>query len=343
VSAAAKAASPGRQKLKRLGLELPPFPLTSAGSFPKPAALAEAREKLARGRFPLKDLESLEKRFTEYWVRAQDKAGFDVLTDGEMYRGHMVSYFADHLPGFYPGGWVRVWGNRYVRKPVIAGEVRWPGPITAKWWRFAQSLTAKPVKAVITGPYTLMHRSFDDYHPTRQAACLALAQAMRLEAESLAEAGAKVLQVDESSLTARPEELPLAQEALERALENVSSSVYVVLHVCKAPLAELPAAVFRLPADNFHVESSGAAPAELRAAAARAGRKDLTVGAADAHAPKAENAAALGRWLRAAARPLGGARAWVGPDCGLRTLGVDPARAKLAALARAAQALRPKG
>lgn len=330
-------ASGGREKLRRLGIELPTLPLTCVGSFPKPAALAQARAKLQRGKSSLQEIESLEKRFTEFWVRSQEKVGVDVLTDGEMYRGHMVSFFADHLPGFYPGGWVRVWGNRYVRRPVIVGEVRWPGPVTVKWWRFAQSLTAKPVKAVVTGPYTLMHRSFDDYHSTRQAACLALAQVIRQEVEALAEAGAKIIQIDEASLAARPEELPLAQEALARVTENISA--YVILHVCKAPVEELVPGVFRLPADNFHVESAGSAPADLQKAV-RGLRKDVTLGAVDSHAGKPEHAADLARWLKAAVKGL--PDAWVGPDCGFRALSVDQARAKLSALAHAVKALRPR-
>ncbi|MEK7362401.1 MAG: methionine synthase, partial [candidate division NC10 bacterium] len=118
------------QKLKRLGVELPLLPTSTVGSFPKTPELAEARTKYARKQITRAQLEALEKKATEFWIHAQEEIGLDVLVDGEQYRGDMVAYFAELMGGFQTGGLVRSYGNRYYHKPVIVGEVKWPGPMT---------------------------------------------------------------------------------------------------------------------------------------------------------------------------------------------------------------------
>jgi 5-methyltetrahydropteroyltriglutamate--homocysteine methyltransferase len=332
-------ASPGRAKLRRLGVDLPLFPLTAVGSFPRPPALAEARARWHLGRLLPTELEALEKRAVEQWVRAQESAGLDVLVDGEFYRGHMVGFFAERMPGFYPGGWVRVSGNRYQRKPVIVGEVRWPGPMTVNWWRFAQSLTSKPMKAVLTGPYTLAARSFDEYYPSRSAACLALAMVVRKEAEALVEAGAKILQLDEPELPARPADLPFAREALQRVTEGLPA--YFVLHMCKGGFEAIYPAMLRLPVDNIDLEMTGSHERFLPLLREHPFGKDFSLGVVDSHDPVVEPAALVRRRLEKARRCLPPDRLWVDPDCGLRALTPDAARRKLAVMSQAVQGLRP--
>jgi 5-methyltetrahydropteroyltriglutamate--homocysteine methyltransferase len=168
-----------REKLKALGIPLPLLPTTAVGSFPKPEALREARAQCARGAISRGRLEDEERRATEAWITFQQEVGLDLLVDGEMYRGDMVAFFAETLKGFGRGGLVRSYGNRYYHKPAIVGEVRWEGPITVKWWRFAQGLSSRPVKGMLTGPYTVMDWSFNEYYPDRKAACLVLAQEIR--------------------------------------------------------------------------------------------------------------------------------------------------------------------
>ena len=141
-----------REKLRQLGIDLPLFPTTSVGSFPKPGYLVKARADFARKHISPGELAQKEQEATAFWIRKQEEIGVDVLVDGEMYRGDMVAYFAEHMAGFEQGGLVRSYGNRYYHKPIITGEVRWPGPITVEWWEYAQSLTAKPVKGMLTGP-----------------------------------------------------------------------------------------------------------------------------------------------------------------------------------------------
>ena len=179
-------------KLRSLGLDLPLLPTSTVGSFPKPPYLTEARAKFARNQMTRSELERLEKQATEFWIRTQEEVELDLLVDGEQYRGDMVAYFAELLEGMEVGGLVRSYGNRYYHKPVIVGEVRWPGPMTVDWWRWTQSQTSKPVKGMLTGPYTIMDWSFNDAYPSRHAACLALAREIRKEVETLVEAGTRV-------------------------------------------------------------------------------------------------------------------------------------------------------
>ena len=167
-----------RKKLSKLGLELPLLPTTSVGSFPKLPYLIEARQKFSEGRMGAEELRKLEEKATREWIAIQEEIGLDVLVDGEMYRGDMSTYFAENLDGFKIGGLVRSFGNRYYRKPVVVEEVRWRGPITVDWWRFAQGLTNKPLKGMITGPYTMMDWSFNEYYPSRRDACLDIARAL---------------------------------------------------------------------------------------------------------------------------------------------------------------------
>src|SRR5215470_10434973 len=130
-----------RAKLRSLGLDLPVLPTSTVGSFPKPDYLVEARAKATRNAITRPELDRLERQATEFWVRTQEELGLDVLVDGEQYRGDMVAYFAETMPGFARGGLVRSYGNRYYHKPVMVGPVRWPGPMTVDWWRWTQSLT----------------------------------------------------------------------------------------------------------------------------------------------------------------------------------------------------------
>ena len=185
-----------RNKLQELGFQLPLFPTTSVGSFPKLPSLMRARGDLAKGKISAAALQAEEEKATAFWMETQEEIGLDILVDGEQYRGDMVAYFAERMPGFEIGDLVRSYGNRYYHKPIISGEMRWPGPITVEWWKFAQRCTSRPVKGMLTGPYTVMDWSFNEHYPDGKAACLALAREIRKEVEALNEAGAKIIQID---------------------------------------------------------------------------------------------------------------------------------------------------
>ena len=166
---------------------------TTVGSFGKPDYLQKARNAVARGKSSVADLEQLERKATEEWIRRQEEVGLDILVDGEMYRGDMVAYFAERLDGFSVGGLVRSYGNRYYHKPVIASKISRPKPMTVDWFSFAQSLTDRPVKGMLTGPYTIMDWSFNEHYPSRRATALALAEVVHDEARDLERAGAQYL------------------------------------------------------------------------------------------------------------------------------------------------------
>ena len=327
-----------RARLKTLGLDLPLLPTSTVGSFPKPDYLMEARAKVARHAVTPAELDGLERRATEFWIRAQEELGLDVLVDGEQYRGDMVAYFAEKMGGFARGGLVRSYGNRYYHKPVIVGEVRWPGPITVDWWRWTQSLTAKPVKGMLTGPYTLMDWSFDDHYPNRKAACLALAREVRKELAALLEAGAKVVQIDEPALSVRPEELPFAVEAMNLVVDGLPA--YYIVHACFGAFETIYPGLLDLPVDNLDLAISHSALDLLAMFEKNPFTKDLSLGVLDVHHHGVEPPAEVKARIMRGATVLPAERIWVDPDCGLKTRTVDEARGKLAAMMTAVREVR---
>jgi 5-methyltetrahydropteroyltriglutamate--homocysteine methyltransferase len=177
---------------------------TTVGSFPKPAYLQQARNQHAAGRLSREELAELERRATKEVIALQEELGIDILVDGEMDRGDMVAFFAEQLDGMKLGGLVRSYGNRYYHKPVITGVLGWTAPMTVETWRFARGLTKKPVKGMLTGPYTMVDWSFDEHYDSRRKAVLDMARVVRQEAEELVKAGAGIVQVDEPAASARP-------------------------------------------------------------------------------------------------------------------------------------------
>ena len=327
-----------RTKLAALGLDLPLLPTSTVGSFPKPDDLMEARAKAARNAISRQELDGLERRATEYWVRAQEELGVDVLVDGEQYRGDMVAYFAETMGGFARGGLVRSYGNRYYHKPVIVGEVRWPGPITVDWWRWTQSLTARPVKGMLTGPYTIMDWSFNDYYPDRKAACLALAGEVRRELAALLEAGAKIVQIDEPALSVRPDELPFAVEAMHRVVDGLPA--YYIVHACFGAFETIYPGLLDLPVDNLDLAISHSALDLLAMFEKNPFTKDLSLGVLDVHSHVLESPEEVKARIRRGVGVLPAERVWVDPDCGLKTRTVDEARGKLAAMMTAVREVR---
>jgi len=327
-----------RAKLEKLGLTLPLLPTSTVGSFPKPDYLLQARARFARKEITQKELEVLEKRATEFWVQQQEEIGLDVLVDGEQYRGDMVAYFADVMPGFRMGGLVRSYGNRYYHKPIIVGEIRWPGPMTVKWWRFAQGLTSKPIKGMLTGPYTIMDWSFNDYYPDRKSACLALARVIRKEVEALVEAGAKVIQIDEPALSVRPEELPFAIEAMQMVTDGVPA--YFITHICYGAFEFIYPRMLRFPVHNFDLEMSNSGLDLIGLFKKHPFNKDLSFGVLDVHSHKIESPALVKERIGKALQVIPKEALWVDPDCGLKTRTVEEAQGKLRSMVAAVKEIR---
>jgi 5-methyltetrahydropteroyltriglutamate--homocysteine methyltransferase len=327
-----------REKLRKLGLDLPLFPTSTVGSFPKPDYLVEARAKATRNAITRAELDALERRATEFWIRLQEELEIDVLVDGEQYRGDMVAYFAETLGGFSRGGLVRSYGNRYYHKPVITGEVRWPGPVTVDWWRWTQSLTSRPVKGMLTGPYTIMDWSFNDHYPDRKAACLALAREVRKEVEALLEAGAKIVQIDEPALSVRPEELPFAVEAMHTAVDGLSA--YYIVHACFGAFETIYPGLLDLPVDNLDLAISHSALDLLATFEKDPFTKDLSLGVLDVHSHVVESVDEVRGRIRRGTGVLPADRIWVDPDCGLKTRTVEESRGKLTAMMAAVRSVR---
>ena len=225
---------------------------TSVGSLPKPEYLTKARSQARKGELDPKQLRALEEQATREWIKTQETLGIDIIVDGEQYRGDMVAYFAEHFGGFKESELVRSYGNRYYRKPIIVGEVTRPKPVTVEWWRFAQQLTTRPVKGMLTGPYTIMDWSFNEHYPTRRAATLAVARVVREEARDLERAGAQYIQVDEPAISTRPEEMDLAIEALGIMTNGLRAKT--ITHICYGDFKTIGPKLHKLPVDQIDLE-----------------------------------------------------------------------------------------
>ncbi|MBI2266417.1 MAG: methionine synthase [Armatimonadetes bacterium] len=327
-----------RAKLSQSGIELPLFPTTSVGSFPKPDYLTKGRARFKRGEISLERLRELEEEATTFWIRTQEELGMDVLVDGEMYRGDMVAFFAERWQGFEMGGLVRSYGNRYYHKPIITGELHWTGPTTVNWWKFAQNQTQRPVKGMLTGPYTLMDWSFNEFYGSRKDACMALARELRKEVEALAHAGARIIQIDEPAISARPEELTFAIEAMHHVTDGIEA--YFITHICYGAFEYIYPELLKLPVDNFDLEMSNSKLDFLDHVKAYPFIKDLSFGVLDVHSHRIETVEEVRERLQKALAFLHKENVWVDPDCGLKTRTVDEAIQKLRVLVAAAKEMR---
>lgn len=327
------------EKLSELGLDLPILPTTAVGSYPKPPKLKKARRKYLDGDLGADELLPLEKEATKEWIEIQEDIGLDILVDGEMYRGDMAAYFARNLEGFRMSGLVRSYDNRYYRKPVIEDKVRWTEPITVDYWNFAQNLTDKPVKGVITGPYTMMDWSFNEHYPDREAACLAMARILRKEVEALVDAGAKIIQVDEPAISARPEELP---EFAEDAMEIVTRGpeAYFITHICYGAFEFIYPEMLNLAVDNFDLEMSNSDLDLTELFEREPFTKDLSFGVVDVHSHVVEDEETTESRVERALEVLDPEQVWIDPDCGLKTRTREESIAKLERTVSAAETVR---
>lgn len=327
-----------REKLEKLAINLPLLPTTTVGSLPKPGYILEARARFARGDMEYEELRRLEQHATEFWVRKQDEIGLDIIVDGEIYRGDMVAYFAETMTGFQTGELVRSYGNRYYRRPIISGEIKWCGPITVDWWQFAQSLTKKPVKAIVTGPYTIMDWAFNEHYLTRRDATLAIAREIRKEVEALIKAGAKIVQVDEPAISTRNDELDFAREAIAIVTEGLP--VYFICHICYGNFTPVYRYMLALPVGNLDLETSRKPVLFEEFLKLNTFDKDISYGVVDVHRHEVEEVEEIAERVRHVLTLFDKEAIWIDPDCGLKTRTVDEAIAKLTNMARAVEKVR---
>ncbi|HEY9325223.1 MAG TPA: methionine synthase [Candidatus Limnocylindria bacterium] len=311
---------------------------TTVGSFGKPDYLQKARNANARGKLGESELIELERKATEEWIRRQERLDIDILVDGEMYRGDMVAYFAERLEGFRIGGLVRSYGNRYYHKPIIASKVARPKPMTVDWFRFAQSLTDRPVKGMLTGPYTMLDWSYNEAYKTRRDAALALAEVVRQEAEDLQAAGAQYIQIDEPAIHARPEEIEIAIEAMGVVTQNLDAKT--VSHICYGDFAAIYPKVLELPVDQLDLAMANYGYRWLELFDKNPFTKELAIGIVDVHTHETETVAVAAEGIRKGLRYVSKERLLPHPDCGLKTRSVDESEEKCRVVVEATKLVR---
>lgn len=315
------------------------LPTTTVGSFPKPPYLLEARRKVARKQMEPGELQELERRATEEWIRRQEEIGLDILVDGEMYRGDMVAFFADQMEGFEIAGLVRSYGNRYYPKPAVVGPVGRKKPVTVEWFTFAQRLTSRPVKGMLTGPYTIAEWSFNEYYPTRRELVLELARAVHEEAVDLERAGARYIQIDEPAIHTRPDEdFEVAREAMEIVTRGLSA--YTITHVCYGDVPRIYPAMLSLPVHQIDLALKNDDFALLEVFRTPRFTKDIGAGVIDAHSHRIETPEEVAEGIRRTLAVIPVSQVYVSPDCGLKTRTLEETVGKLTAMVEGTRIVR---
>ncbi|MER5863474.1 5-methyltetrahydropteroyltriglutamate--homocysteine S-methyltransferase [Kitasatospora sp. NPDC002040] len=343
-------AYPQRAAAQRARLALPLLPTTTIGSFPQTGELRLARADLTAGRIGAAAYrERMEAEVREV-IAYQEKAGLDVLVHGEPERNDMVQYFAERLTGYLATrhGWVQSYGTRYVRPPVLAGDISRPHPMTVDWYRYAQDLTDRPVKGMLTGPVTMLAWSFvrDDQPLADTARQVALA--LRDEVTDLEAAGAAVIQVDEPALREtlplraadRPAYLDWATEAFRLSTSGVRADTQVHTHMCYAEFGAIMTAIDELDADVISLEAARSHMQVAHELADAGYPREVGPGVWDIHSPRVPGTEEAVELLRAGLAAIPAERLWVNPDCGLKTRGWPETRASIDSLVGAARRLR---
>ncbi|MFF9984453.1 5-methyltetrahydropteroyltriglutamate--homocysteine S-methyltransferase [Streptomyces erythrochromogenes] len=339
-----------RTVAQRAHLGLPLLPTTTIGSFPQTDELRVARADLRAGRIDAAGYEERIKAEIGEVLAFQEKTGIDVLVHGEPERNDMVQYFAEQLTGYLATqhGWVQSYGTRYVRPPVLAGDISRPEPMTVRWTSYAQSLTPKPVKGMLTGPVTMLAWSFvrDDQPLGETARQVALA--LRDEVGDLEAAGTAVIQVDEPALR---ETLPLraadhadylawATESFRLTTSGVRPDTQIHTHMCYAEFGDIVQAIDDLDADVISLEATRSHMQVARELAEHGYPREAGPGVWDIHSPRVPSTGEAAELLRTGLKAIPAERLWVNPDCGLKTRGWAETRASLENLVAAAREVR---
>lgn len=319
-------------------MKTPLLATTSVGSFPKPPYLTKARAAVQRGEMSEAELLELERRATQETVALQEELGMDILVDGEMYRGDMATYFAERMDGFAISGLVRSYGNRYYRKPILVGPVARPKPITVEWWKWSQALTEKPMKAILTGPYTMMDWSFDEHYPSRRDACLALARVLHDEVKDLEAAGAQYIQIDEPALSVRTDELDLALEAMRIVTDGVRAKT--ISHMCYGTFDRIYPKLLDLAVDQLDLEMANSDFDLLDLFAKHKYTKEIGFGVFDVHSHKVPTVEHMRAGIERALLHMTPEQIYVDPDCGLKTRTWDEVKDQLANMVEATRQVR---
>lgn len=318
-----------RQKKQLRKIALPKLPTTTIGSFPQTKAIRKLRSDLRKGNISAADYKESLKAELEKTIRFQEEIGLDVLVHGEFERNDMVQYFAEQMLGFIftQNGWVQSFGSRCVRPPVIFGNVSRPEPMTVEWSSYAQSLTKKPVKGMLTGPVTILKWSFVRDDQPLSETCRQIALAIRQEVLDLEEAGIGIIQIDEPALR---EGLPIHrrdwQEYLQWAVEcfRVSSSgvrdeTQIHTHMCYAEFNDIIESIARMDADVISIEASRSRMDLLDAFNNFNYPNEIGPGVYDIHSPNVPATEEMVDLIHKALKVIPARQLWINPDCGLKT------------------------
>lgn len=331
-------------------LHLPPLPTTTIGSYPQTSAIRKARAALRAHEIDSDEYVRRMKSEIADVIKLQEDLGLDVLVHGEPERNDMVQYFAEQLDGFFAtqNGWVQSYGSRCVRPPILYGDVARPHPMTVGWITYAQSLTDKPVKGMLTGPVTILAWSFvrDDQPLADTANQVALA--IRDETVDLQSAGIAVIQVDEPALREllplrradQDEYLRWAVGSFRLATSGVADSTQIHTHLCYSEFGEVIGAIADLDADVTSIEAARSHMEVLDDLNAIGFANGVGPGVYDIHSPRVPSTGEMAESLRAALRAVPAERLWVNPDCGLKTRNVDQVTASLRNMVAAAREVR---
>lgn len=311
---------------------------TTVGSFPKPDYLAQARAKFSRGLISAEELKDVTLQATREVVRLQEEIGLDILVDGEMERGDMATFFAEKMAGYKISGLVRSYGNRYYRKPIVVGKIRRPQPMTLEIFKFAQALTQKPIKGMLTGPYTMCDWSFNEFYPNRRALVLDLAAAIHEEAVELEKAGAKYIQIDEPALSTRAEEIEMAIEGMKIVTKGLQAKT--ITHICYGKFDAIYPKVLEMPVDQLDLELANNRFALLDDLRQPRFNKEIGLGVIDVHSHLIEEKEQVKEGIIKALELLEPAQIYVDPDCGLKTRTMEEAKAKLLVMVAAVKEVK---
>jgi len=335
---------------RKTQIDLPPYPTTTIGSFPQTTEVRAARRKLNDNQLSAEEYDRFIENQIDKTIKLQEELGIDVLVHGEFERNDMVEYFGEQLAGFAftEHGWVQSYGTRYVKPPIIFGDVSRPSAMTVRWSRYAQSLTKRPVKGMLTGPVTILQWSFVRNDQPRAETAKQIALAIRDEVIDLETAGIRVIQIDEPALR---EGLPLrraewadyqqwAVDAFRLATAGVRDGTQIHTHMCYSEFNDVLRVIERMDADVISIESARSGSELLQGFEQYKYPNEIGPGVYDIHSPRVPAVAEITGALKSMTRVLDDAQIWVNPDCGLKTRGWDETLAALRNMVAAAREMR---
>ncbi|MGE3650101.1 MAG: 5-methyltetrahydropteroyltriglutamate--homocysteine S-methyltransferase [Reyranellaceae bacterium] len=331
-------------------LKLPTYPTTTIGSFPQTGEIRHARSQFKAGKLDEAGYKQAMQAEIERSVREQEKLGLDVLVHGEAERNDMVEYFGEQLDGyaFSEFGWVQSYGSRCVKPPILFGDISRPRAMTVEWIKYAQSLTQKPMKGMLTGPVTILNWSFVRDDQPRSVSCRQLALAIREEVLDLEKAGVRIIQIDEAALR---EGLPLRKsqwrEYLDWAVESfrvtangVEDETQIHTHMCYSEFNDIIESIADMDADVITIETSRSDMELLDVFDSFKYPNEIGPGVYDIHSPNIPTQEHIEQLMRKAAERIPAERLWVNPDCGLKTRQWAEVLPALTNMVAAAKALR---